>query len=191
MKTTFEEIYKKVTDTLARELPSYLTYHNIDHTLYVLQRAIFIAEKTNVSKQELELIKIAALFHDIGFIKTNVNHEAIGCEIARKELKSYNFSEENISAICGMIMATKIPQQPHTLLEQILADADLEYLGTNHFNLISEKLYQEMKYYNASLTRDEWNTIQVKFIRNHHYHTTYCKHYKTHRKINNMKQIKN
>ena len=189
MKITFEEIYTHVTDTLIRELPTYLTYHNIAHTLYVLQRVIFIAEKSGVSKSDLELLKIAALYHDIGFIKTHVNHEVVGCEIARKELKAYHFSEVSIAIICGMIMATKIPQQPHTLLEQILADADLEYLGTKHFNSVSEKLYQEMIHYNASLTRDEWNAIQVKFITSHHYHTAFCKQYKTHRKINNLKQF--
>ena len=189
MKAKFEKIYKHVTDTLSRDLPVHLTYHSIDHTLYVLDRAIFIAKRSGVSKQNIELLKIAALYHDIGFIKTHVNHEEIGCEIARKYLKAYNFSQEDIATICKLIMATKIPQQVNTLLEKIIADADLEYLGTKHFNSVSEKLYQEMKHYNPSLTRDEWNAIQVKFMKNHNYHTAFCRQYKTHRKLKNLKQF--
>jgi uncharacterized protein len=189
MKATFETIYKHVTDRLNRDLPVHLTYHNLDHTLYVLNRAIYIAEKSGVSKENIALLKIAAIYHDIGFIKTHVNHEAIGCKIARKELRDYNYSEESIAIICGMIMATKIPQQPKTLLEKILADADLEYLGTKHFDLFSERLYQELRHYNASLTHDEWNAIQVTFISNHKYHTAFCKHYKTHRMIKNIQQF--
>ncbi|MDB4438818.1 HD domain-containing protein [bacterium] len=189
MKASFETIYKHVTDTLNRDLPEHLTYHNIDHTLYVLKRAIFIAERSGVSKENIELLKIAAIYHDIGFIKSHINHEAIGCKIVRKELKAYNYSEESIAIICGMIMATKIPQHPKTLLEKILADADLEYLGTKHFNFFSEKLYQELKHYNASFTRDEWNAIQVRFVGNHSYHTAFCKHYKTHRMIKNIQQF--
>ncbi len=191
MDSTYKAIHKHVIETLTKQLPKYLTYHSVLHTKYVLEKVIFIGKKEAVSKADLHLLKIAALYHDIGFIKTHTDHEEIGCEIARKDLRVYHISERDINIICGMIAATKIPQQPKTHLEAILADADLEYLGTKHFAHVSELLYEELKHYNNAFTRMEWKAFQIDFMSKHHYHTKFCKHYKSHRKQNNMKQLNN
>ncbi|WP_369998174.1 HD domain-containing protein [Winogradskyella sp.] len=182
MKSSFSLIKKHVLRTLEEKLPRYLKYHSVEHTKYVLKKATYIALKEEVSGHDLFLLKIAALYHDIGFIKSNIEHEAIGCEIARSELPSFHLSEIDIETICGMIMATKIPQEPKTHLEKILADADLEYLGTKHFNTVSELLFQELKHYNPNLTRNEWNAIQINFIKHHEYHTKFCQRYKSYSK---------
>ena len=190
MPVSFNTILKDVTSLLNKELPKYLSYHNTAHTLYVLDRAIHIAKKENVASKDLKLIKLAALYHDIGFINTNIDHEKEGCKIAKKQLLDYGYSKDDIAIICGMIMATKIPQDPKNLLEEIIADADLEYLATSNYQQIAHNLFLELQQYNPRLTTQKWKTIQLKFIDNHHYHTTYCKHYKTFRKQNNVKQLK-
>ncbi|MEZ4803105.1 MAG: HD domain-containing protein [Gelidibacter sp.] len=190
MDTAYEKIYHHVIDTLTNQLPDYLTYHSVLHSLYVVEKVIYIGNKEHVSKSELRLLKIAALYHDIGFIKTNFEHEVNGCEMARKDLKTFNIPEKEIDIICGMIMATKIPQQPKNHLEAILADADLEYLGTKHFKKVSELLFEEMKHYNPKLTREDWNAIQVNFMEKHTYHTKFCRHYKEFRKEKNLKGLK-
>ena len=185
MNSDFDVILKDVTCYLNENLPEYLTYHNTEHTLYVLEKAIHIANKEKVSSQELELIKIGALYHDIGFTKTHIDHEKVSCEIARIQLKNYNYSEEEINTICGMIMATKIPQKPKNLLEKIIADADLEYLATSSFWSTSKLLFQELRYLEG-LTREQWDQIQIKFIKDHKFHTSYCKQYKEFRKLRNL-----
>lgn len=189
--TLFQEIYMHVMHLLKTQLPSYLSYHNVEHTLYVLEKSTYIAKKEGVNENDLWLLKIAALYHDIGYTKTNVEHEQVGCEIARKDLKVFGITKNDIDVICRMIMATRIPQQPHTLLEEILADADLEYLGTKHFDKVSELLYLELKHYNNKLTREEWNTIQINFLSKHNYHTDFCKRYKKHRKLQHIEKLKN
>ena len=130
MKTEFNTIFQEVVNYLDDNLPKFLTYHSTEHTLHVLEKAIYIANKEKVKDKDLELIKVAALYHDIGFTETHIDHEKKTCEIAEKQLKSYGYSNQDIKAICGMIMATKIPQNPQNLLEKIIADADLEYLAT-------------------------------------------------------------
>jgi len=190
MSANFNSIFKDVTKLLNEKLPVYLTYHNTAHTLYVLKKAIHIAEKEKVSQADLKLIKIAALYHDIGFTVTPKEHEKESCKIAKKQLKKYQYSDNDIDIICGMIMATKIPQNPQNLLEQVLADADLEYLATSQFSLKANNLYKELRYFNPKLSINEWNSIQLKFINNHQYHTKYSKHYKTFRKLNNVVQLK-
>ena len=189
MKTPFKVILKEVTCFLNENLPKHLTYHNTTHTLYVLDKAIHIAIKEKVNDKELQLIKIAALYHDIGFTVSHIEHELEGCKIARNQLQDYKYSKTDIEIICGMIMATKIPQNPQNHLEQILADADLEYLATSRFEPVSELLYKELKHFNEDLTRGQWIQLQIDFISNHQYHTKYCKHYKSFRKHNNLKTL--
>ncbi|WP_223034309.1 HD domain-containing protein [Hanstruepera marina] len=185
----FQEIYNEALDILAENLPEYLWYHSLEHTLYVFDRAIYIGKKEGVSNENLLLLKIAALYHDMGFINTQVEHEQESCKIAKANLKKYNLTSAEIQTICGMITATKIPQKPKNHLEAILADADLEYLGTTRFQEASDRLYKELKHFNPALSKSKWNTIQKTFLTNHHYHTDFCKRYKTHRKHKNMEML--
>ncbi|MGB1307584.1 MAG: HD domain-containing protein [Oceanihabitans sp.] len=189
MKQKFQELYLYIVNILETKLPKHLTYHNTKHTLYVLEKAVYIAAKENINKSDLFLLKTAALLHDIGFINTNINHEEESCKIAKAILKKFSFSENEIEQICSMIMATKIPQKPKTILEKILADADLEYLATNAFKTVSNTLYKEFKHFTPTLSIAQWNTIQINFIKNHEFHTKYCKHYKEHRKLKNLQTL--
>ncbi|MFB0947667.1 MAG: HD domain-containing protein [Spirosomataceae bacterium] len=186
----FEVIYLDVISHLSAELPPYLTYHSVVHTKYVVKKAIYIAEKENLPQDQLYLLKIAALYHDIGFMFGPKNHEEKGCEIVWDELPRRGLSDEQIMQICEMIRATKIPQKPTSHAAEILADADLEYLSTSLFGEVSEYLFQELRFFSKELTREKWNEIQVNFIGNHKYHTKFCKRYKEFRKIRNLEALK-
>ncbi len=186
----FENIKTKVIRLLENKLPKDLFYHNVSHTLRVIEHAIIIANYEKVTNHQLLLIKLAALFHDTGFTKTYVNHEEESCKIAELELQHYNFSTIDMAAIKGMIMATKLPQSPQTKLEMILADADLEYLGTDLFLEIGNRLYEELKTKNNTLSINEWNTLQIKFLTNHSYFTSYCKQFRDPLKTKNLQELK-
>lgn len=186
----FKRIYKEVMLRLENDLPSWLTYHSPAHTLYVLEKAEFLAEQEGVTGRELFLIKVAALYHDLGFVRDREDHEDTGCEMATKELPEYDLSPEEIKKVCNMIAATRIPQNPKNTSEKILADADLEYMGTDQYEEISEKLYQEMLYFRPDLSREEWNEIQVEFLSNHSYHTKYCKQYCEAKKAEHLARLR-
>jgi uncharacterized protein len=186
----FKRIYKKVMSRLENDLPPWLTYHSPAHTLYVLEKAEFLAEKEGVKGRELFLIKVAALYHDLGFVRDREDHENTGCEMAAMELPEYDLTPVEIIKICNMIAATKIPQNPKTNSEKILADADLEYMGTDQYHEISEKLYQEMLHSRPDLSREEWNEIQVNFLSNHSYHTNYCRKHCEAIKADHLKKLR-
>jgi len=185
----FNQLYERIIGDLEENLPLYLTYHSPNHTKLVLQKTILIAEKEKISDDELFLLKIAALYHDTGYKASNENHETESCRIANKELSELGLATAEIEQICGMIMATKIPQQPKTHLEGILADADLEYLGTSKFEAISNKLLAEMKYFKPDLTLKEWYDIQIRFIHKHHYHTEFCRKNREPEKLKNLENL--
>ncbi|HZV67926.1 MAG TPA: HD domain-containing protein [Saprospiraceae bacterium] len=187
--TDYDEIHDKVFHMLYHQLPSFLTYHSPKHTKYVLDKAEFISIQEEVSEHDLYLVKIASLFHDIGFIKQYKDHEEAGCEIAAQVVKKYSFDPADEEKIYGMIMATKIPQMPKTLNEKIVADADLEYLGTDLFYKVSQFLYKEMHYLDPDLDIRAFNQIQVKFLTAHTYHTDYCKNNREEKKMQNLREL--
>jgi predicted metal-dependent HD superfamily phosphohydrolase len=185
----FEEIQHTIFEEILGKLPAHLTYHNLGHTSYVLEKAIFLAKASHVSEEELHLLKLAALFHDTGFIDNPKDHEEKGCKIAEGYLAK-GYSQIELDKIYGMIMATKIPQSPSTNLEKILADADLEYLGTDLFEQIGESLFTELKHFNPNFTEQAWDELQLVFMQKHHYHTEYCQKHREPKKQDNLLKVK-
>ena len=186
----FTSIKQPILSRLENELDPRLGYHNLSHTLDVVEQAEVIAKQEKVNdKHDILLLKTAAVFHDSGFLVVYKNHEEKSCEIATESLKNI-FSEEDIKKICGMIMATKIPQTPHTLLEQIICDADLDYLGRNDFEPISRSLYKEFLTYKIIPENIIWDHIQIKFFESHQYFTGTSKSKRNEEKLKHLNLLK-
>lgn len=167
----FQKVKKKVISRLQGLSPD-LTYHCLNHTLDVLEQAIRIAAEENVVNQrELYLLKIAALYHDTGFLETYTEHEVISCKIFLADSIAYCLNTEEKSIIVNLIMATRIPQRPVSLLEKIICDADLDYLGREDFFSIGDNLRKEFLLFNIVADDEEWEQMQLKFILNHEFHT--------------------
>lgn len=168
----YQALKDVMMDKFKKELPDFLTYHNLPHFNNVIQAVTDIGQSENVTAEELTLLQTAALLHDAGFLYgSDKDHEIKSCHIAQEYLPKFNYSQQQIDAINGMIMATRIPQSPKTHLEQIVADADLDYLGREDFFAIAAKLFEEMRLQGRIQTEQEWNTMQEGFLQNHHYFT--------------------
>lgn len=153
-------------------LDPHLYYHCKAHTMDVLHQSIRIAALEGiVDEKELFHLKFAALFHDMGFIKTYANHEAMGCNMFVEIIKGYHFLEEDITCIQDLIMATKVPQNPQTHLQKIICDADLDYLGRVDFIEIASRLLMEQLHYKLVASKQEWEDKQLIFLNKHRYHT--------------------
>jgi uncharacterized protein len=171
----FFKAEEAIMTKLKNELAEHLTYHSYFHTLDVLNAAMQIAETEHISKEELSLLRIAAAYHDSGFLEVYKGHEQKSCEYARRDLPAFDFTNEQIEIICGIIMATKIPQSPTTKLQEIIADADLDYLGRSDYKHIAAKLFAELKVQNVLKEESEWIKLQESFIQAHHYFTDFSK----------------
>jgi uncharacterized protein len=170
---TYSSEEKFILQKLENELPEGLTYHGLHHTLDVFNAAMKIAAAENLTAAEMKLLRIAVLYHDAGFIATYKNHEEKACELVKENLPCFGYTAQEIAVICGMIMATKIPQTPHTILEKIICDADLDYLGRNDYYKISNTLLEEMKVYVHLHEEKEWYRIQKNFLEKHQYYTEF------------------
>jgi HD superfamily phosphodiesterase len=185
----YKAVEKFIEERLKRELPKDLYYHGFHHTMDVLRSAEIIGKEEKISEEELYLLKVAVLYHDVGFTKVYKNHEAVGCDMAREELPQFGFTNDEIEIICGMIKATQIPQRPQNKLEYIIADADLEYLGTDQFEKIGRTLYEEIKIYLNVESERQWNIIQMNFLKSHQYFTDFCKKNREPQKQKQLKEI--
>jgi uncharacterized protein len=160
-----------ILSCLDTQLSDKLYYHGKHHTLDVLHTTKELCQAENVNSYHTTLLKTAALLHDIGFTRNSKEHESIGCNITREILPKYGYTSGEIEAICGMIMATKIPQSPKTKYEEIICDADLDYLGREDFYSIGDSLFKELVEYNSLQDVRTWNRIQVSFLGKHSYFT--------------------
>jgi HD superfamily phosphodiesterase len=167
----FKKVKAFIIKKLKKELPKNLFYHGIHHTLDVCDVAEGIAWREYVDEANIELIKVASLFHDTGFLKQYDENEIVGCRIAREFLPKFNYTHEEIKTINRMITATHTPQQPKTKLEEILADADLDYLGRADFSIIAKTLFNELKANGKSISEKDWILMQIEFLKNHKYFT--------------------
>lgn len=160
---------------LKTKLSDDLAYHGIHHTYDVLRNVNFLIKKENISPERSKLLRIAALYHDIGFIETYRNHEEAGVAILKSAMQEFGCNMKQLKHIEGMIMATKIPQSPKNIEEKIICDADLFYLGRNKYYEISDTLFQELLHYGFIKNAKEWMDIQISFLSNHSYHTKYAR----------------
>ena len=164
----YEQVSQYVTALLERNLPPRRVYHNLAHTRdEVLAAVERLAAMEGIEGEDLLLLRTAAWFHDAGFIVQGANHEAIGAELAAEALPSFGYAPEQIAAIQGMIMATRLPQSPCSLLEQIIADADLDLLGCDEFMDRNQDLRAEMATYGQTVSDAEWLNGQLDFLRSH------------------------
>lgn len=164
-----------ITSKLEKELPEYISYHDVQHTIDVLNTCNAYIRRMKIAEKDAFLLRTAALLHDTGFLWGFENHEEKGMAYTRKILPDWGYSNRDIDIVCKLIKATAIPQKPQNTLEEILCDADLDYLGTDKFYKIGEKLYREFMHFQIVKNREDWDRLQVKFLQSHSYFTAFAK----------------
>ncbi|MEZ5070921.1 MAG: adenylate/guanylate cyclase domain-containing protein [Bacteroidales bacterium] len=182
----FHDIQEMILDKLERELPDFLYYHNVKHTVDVVTEVELIGWAEGLDDEGILLLKTAALFHDAGHTVAYDDHEFHGTELARAILPKFGYSEDQVSMICRIIMATKLPPEPRDIYQKIICDADLDYLGRSDMIPVSNTLYKELREQNKIGTFNDWNKLQLKFISGHSYFT---KTARSLREVNKQKQI--
>lgn len=182
----FMDLQEVILDKLEKELSNTLYYHNVKHTVDVVTQSELIGLGEGVSDEELLLLKTAALFHDTGHTISYNDHEHNSTIIAREILPNYYYTQPQIDLICELIMATKLPPNPKNKLEEIICDADLDYLGRSDMIPVSNSLFMELKEQNKINDQNEWNRLQIKFITNHQYFTYTARNL---REVNKQMQI--
>lgn len=178
-------------DRLRTDLSPDLIYHNLWHTeCDVIPAAKRLARHSNRSKEESDLLQVAAAFHDVGFVEVYEGHEQKGAQMAGEVLPRYGFSPRQVAAVQGMILATALPQSPQNSLEALLADADLDVLGRDDFFERNRALREELLLRGEEMSLQKWYAAQLRFLQEHSYFTPAAKALRGETKEANMVRLK-
>jgi ligand-binding sensor domain-containing protein/class 3 adenylate cyclase/predicted metal-dependent HD superfamily phosphohydrolase len=181
---------RHIIKILEDELSPNLHYHSINHTKDVTSAAERLALMEGITDEDLFLLKSAATYHDAGFVEQYDANEEIGMRMAREILPKYGYSQDQIDIIDGLIKSTEIPQSPNTLLQQIMCDADLDYLGRDDFHDIASLLRRELREHGKIDSDKLWDEIQVKFLTAHTYFTKSAIDTRQDKKMKHLEEIK-
>ena len=168
--TAAEDFVRHIFD---EKIPSDLyMYHNWVHTCQVRDEAILLARQAGIKPEELEMLNLAAIFHDAGFSTAYTGHEEHGARMAREFLSHAGYPEEKIQTIEDLIQATRVDIKPRTTLEALLKDADTSSVGRSHFHIYTNHLRKELNaVQNALLTKRDWALANLQFLDEHEYYT--------------------
>ena len=161
-----------VTDHFEKNVSPDFVFHSIEHVNDVVKAIGEISSAYELSDKKLELLYIAAWFHDTGYDKGSEGHEVRSCQYVEQFLKKHNVPEEDIEVVKGCIKATRMPQSPMSRLQSILCDADLSHLGNALYWDRCGRVRQEILLTRDSIMTDiEWVDFELNFMLAHHYHT--------------------
>jgi len=151
-----------------------LPFHSPEHTVEVYDNVLKIGVYERLSVEELEPALLAALFHDTGNAEDFKQHENFSISHALHFLNKNNYSHSNNGLVIDCINATRMPQNPITILEKIICDADLYHLGTTNFQTKNTLLRKEWStFMGVDYSDDEWIEMNIKFLKSHQYLTKY------------------
>ena len=184
-------VEEHITQFFKEKVPKKYVYHDLTHTQDVVRSCRQIGLAYGLPMDDLEMLQIAAWFHDSGYEKGPENHEERSAEYAAQFLKNLDFAPEVIDVIKGCIKATKIPQRPVGLLQQIICDADLSHLGEKSYWMRTARVRQELIVtQNRLMTEDEWLDFELTFMLGHNYNTDVAKEMFQKRKAKHIVQLR-
>jgi predicted metal-dependent HD superfamily phosphohydrolase len=166
-----------VSDLFLNKVDKSIHFHTLQHTQEVLAGCETLADYYHLEDEDRFSVMLAAWFHDTGYSGGQaVGHENLSIELATKFLNDHKVSQPVISKVIGCINATRLPQNPTSLIEQIICDADLFHLGTTDFKEKNKLLREELNDFgNMDLSKKDWRKKNVEFLTKHNYFTSYAK----------------
>jgi predicted metal-dependent HD superfamily phosphohydrolase len=180
------------TDILENQLHRAYAYHTADHTRQVVMAAEEIGQQTGLTESEVRLVKVAAWFHDLGYLRKYQAHEEESVKLAREFLSHQPaVTPAEVERILQLIGATRLDQEPQNVLEKVLKDADLYNLALPDALENSEKIREEWKVFcNREFTNEEWDDFNYKFFKDYEYYTPYARDLLGPRKDENARKLK-
>lgn len=166
-------------------------YHSYNHAIEVMYRSIYLWKKEWLDDEELEILWLAWLFHDTGFVIQYDKNEPIWAKIAENYLKSILYPSKKIKIIERLILATDPDYKtPIDLYEKIIRDADMDNLGRNDFIDRANSLKKELEVIkNIKIKDPDWNHWLIDLLKEHQYKAFTQKAERDEKKYENLKQM--
>lgn len=194
MDRTTDKLLAKVehfaADRLKNRLSEKMYFHNLEHTLLVVEGAQVIGRKAGLSKDDRLVVILAAFLHDLGYTEKYIGHEEASADIAEKFLLENGFPQDRIGLVQGCIMATRFPQYPKNELEMVICDADFYHFSLKDYQHYADRLKAEWEE-NLGLVYSDiaWDKLNLEMLRRHEYFTSYGKTVLQEKKLFNITKL--
>lgn len=171
-----EQVENFVSNLLKDKLSHSYTYHNFSHTRDVVNAVVTLANSNTITASDIEVLVVAAWFHDTGYVNGCTNHEDSSIVIASDFLTELGKSSDYIEKVAVLIKATEKDYVPQTLLEKIIKDADYYHILSDDYIFSCEGLRNEWKKIEGkSFTDKDWAVENFNFLANiHRFYTDYA-----------------
>lgn len=190
METILIKAERFALDYLNEKLQANFIYHNYSHTQFVVTKVTEIISIEKLSKDDEEIVLLAAWFHDLGYTIDKANHEEHSITIAADFLMLENYPPEKLTAVIACINATKLNETPVTLLEKVLCDADFAHLAAANYGKLSQQLRLEFENIGCGkYTENQWIEENIAVINAHKYYTKYANVHWTFGKNDNLIEL--
>ncbi len=105
-------------------------YHNLNHIEDCLKEFDdYYKDKTYLTKEAIQIIKFALIYHDCIYDPKNTNNEELSAQRAFIDLSSVGFDILNSKLVYKAILATKHLETQKNHYPEIICDIDLSILG--------------------------------------------------------------
>jgi len=165
------DLEDKIFDDILKELPETLQFHNVEFARKVYNQSFLLCRAEEIEQEERLLVRTAALFLFTGFTQSFSNFENRSSVIAREILPDYGYAENQIDQVCNLILATKQPFSPNTILEKILVDAKMEFIGRPDYPAQIKLLFKELKEAGSKINGQQFKKQQLEILYSFEYFT--------------------
>lgn len=186
-----EKVKHHMADFFNEMIGAEYVYHDWQHTENVVEGVKKLGAEVELNEKDLELLQVAAWFHDSGYDKGAEGHEERSCQYAQEFLINHDYPKESIDTVKRLIMATKIPYQPVDVLEEVICDADLSHLGKKIYWDRCGRVRQELLITKSIvMSEQEWVDFELDFLNRHRYFTPIAEELYNDRKLKHIKQLR-
>jgi adenylate cyclase len=166
-----QDVEDDVFEKMNKDLPDNLYFHNTSRIRDVYNLVDLFGRSEELSNEENLLLRTAVLLNDIGYIYGYDNHEDYSINYASELLPRYKYLPEQLEKVIELIEVTKGLRKPQNKSEEILLDAEMNYLSRADFVTLNELHFQELNEQGKSINREEWLKEQLVLLSNHKYYT--------------------
>lgn len=163
------DLNKYVFTRLKTELPEDMPFHNAEYAKHQYEYSILISKAENLDLEERLIIKTATLFMSLGYINRQLNIETMSARLARETLPEFGYDENQINTISNILLAAKWPPEAFNLLEKIMTDIRMEYLGRADYIKLQNLLFIETNKYYQPISQERWIEEQIQLLQQHEF----------------------
>lgn len=165
-----------VKEYFLKEFSDAFCFHNYSRTMNIVRNCDAIGVAMKLKTEEQKYLHIAAWFLETGYAKNYEQPQKESVINATAFLSQNGIEPDIIKTIEEVILATRIPQQPLTLMAQIICDASMYHLAEKDFINNLDNLRQEINtIQQKEYSIKDWLAKMISDINDHFYFTSEAK----------------